>query len=342
MTEEQNKLNEAYFDSSNLYVFLYKYKMPLVVLFILSSVISAIASLTIQEKFKSTAIIYPSNTSSVAKALINTSFGGHRDIMEYGDEEKSEHLLEILNSDKVRSQIVKEFNLMSHYDINTEDSETPNHDLNEVFEDNFSFKQNKNMAVEIVVLDHSADTAALLANAVLKTLDDVVNNINNERAVPGLKVVKQKYEELKKEIELLEDSLKFIMKKGVLNIESQSVAYGEAHAKAIASGNNSAAAALQEKLDVLTNYGSSFLGLNTRLDLERGRLSDLKGRYEEAKVDAESKIQNFFVVTNPFAAEKKSYPIRWLIVLVSVMGAMLTGILSIFFYEQSQKVKAQL
>ena len=68
----------------------------------------------------------------------------------------------------------------------------------------------------------------------------------------------------------------------------------------------------------------------------------MKGKYEEAKVDAEARIQNFFIVTNPFAAEKKSYPIRWLIVVVSVFGALLTGFITIFFYEQAQKVKAQL
>lgn len=342
MVKENNTLDEAYFDSSNLYVFLYKYKFPLAAIFILSLVISAIVSLNIQEKYKSVAVIYPSNTSSVAKALISTRFGGKADIMEFGEEEKSEQLLEILNSDKVKSKIIEEFNLMAHYDINPEETETPNYDLHEIFDENISFKQNKNMAVEIIVLDHSPDTAAHIAKSIMRILDETFNSIQKERAVQGYEVVKKAYFDLSNDIKRMEDSLAFIMSKGVLDIKSQSEVYGDAYAQAVATGNTKAEAALQEKLNLLSKYGAALISLTEGIENERLRLSELKAKYEEAKVDAESSIQNFFVVTSPFAAEKKSYPIRWLIVAVSVFGALLTGIISIFFFEQAQKVKAQL
>ena len=154
MNKEINAHDEGYFDSSNLYVFLYKYKFHLGILLILSAVISSVVSLNIQEKYKSVAVIYPSNTSSVAKALISTRFGGKTDIMEFGEEEKSEQLLEILNSDKVKSKVIRQFNLLSHYNINPEETETPNHDLYKLFDENISFKQNKNMAPLIHQLDY--------------------------------------------------------------------------------------------------------------------------------------------------------------------------------------------
>ncbi len=342
MSKEDNTMDEGYFDSSNLYVFLYKYKSHLLILIILSAAISAIVSLNIQEKYKSVAVIYPSNTSSVAKALISSNFGGKTDIMEFGEEEKSEQLLEILKSDKVKSRVISDFNLMRHYSINPEECETPNFDLHELFDENISFKQNKNMAVEIIVLDHSPDTAALISKSIMNTLDDVVNGIQKERAKQGYEVVKKAYGSLAAEIRSMEDSLGYIMSKGVLDIKSQSEVYGDAYAQAVAQGNSKAVKALEEKLAVLSKYGAQYMSLRERLENERLRLSELKGKYEEAKVDAEARIQNFFVVTNPFPAEKKSYPIRWLIVAVSVLGALLTGVISIFFYEQAQKVKAQL
>ena len=342
MSKEINALDEGYFDSSNLYVFLYKYKLHLGILLILSTVISTVVSLNIQEKYKSVAVIYPSNTSSVAKALISSRFGGKTDIMEFGEEEKSEQLLEILNSDKVRSKVITRFNLLSHYNIDSEETETPNHDLYELYDENISFKQNKNMAVEIAVLDHSPDTASLIARSIMKILDDVVNDIQKERTIQGFLVVKKTYEQLSQEIRSMEDSLAIIMSKGVLDIKSQSEVYGDAYAQAVAEGNSSAVKALEEKLAVLSKYGSEYMSLRQRLSNERSRLSELKGKYDEAKVDAESRIQNYFVVTSPFPAEKKSYPIRWLVVSISVIGTLLTGIISIFFYEQAQKVKAQL
>lgn len=342
MSKEINGLYEEYFDSSNMYVFLYKYKVHLILIIILTSIVSTIVSLNIKEKYKSTAVIYPSNTSSVAKALISTRYGGKTDIMEFGEEEKSEQLLEILNSDKVKSRVIKKFNLLSHYNIDKEETTTPNHDLYELFDENISFKQNKNMAVEISVLDHSPDTAALIAKSILKILDDVVNDIQKERAIQGFEVVRKTYEGLSNDIQLMEDSLTHIMSKGVLDIKSQSEVYGDAYAQAVAEENSSAVKALEEKLAVLSRYGAQYMSLRERLENDRLRLSKLKGKFDEAKVDAESRIQNYFVVTNPFPAEKKSYPIRWLIVTLSIIGSLLTGIISIFFYEQAQKVKAHL
>lgn len=342
MNSDKERLREDYFDSSNLYVFLYKYKVQIFIIVVLSGLVSSLVSLSIQEKYKSVAVIYPSNTSSVAKALISSKFGGKTDIMEFGKEEKSEQLLEILNSDKVKKRIIEQFDLMKHYDITAEDSETPNYDLNEIFEENISFSQNKNMAVEISVLDHSPDTAAKIAEALLVAVDDVMNSIQKERAIQGFNIVKESYLSLSKEVNEMEDSLAFIMGKGVLDVNSQSEVYGDAYAVAISKGNKAAEKALGEKLELLSKYGAQNISLRVALGNERQRLSALKGKYEEAKIDAESRLQNFFTITSPFAAEKKSYPVRWLIVVMSVLGALFTGGITIVLYEQFQKLRTQL
>ena len=343
MNTEKRKLDEDYFDSSNLYVFFYKYKFQIALIIVFSGLISSIISVSIQEKYKSYAVIYPSSTNSVAKALVSSSrFGAKSDIMEFGDEEKSEHILEILNSDKVKKKIIKQFNLMSHYGINNEVSSTPNFDLNEIYDDNVTFKRNKNMAVEITVLDHSADTAKKMTSALLIALDDVMNAIQKERAVQGFNIVKTAYLNLSKEVSDMEDSLSFIMGKGVLDVNSQSEVYGDAYAQAISQGNKAAEKALGAKLDLLSKYGAKNISLRTALFNERKRLSELKGKYEESKIDAESRLQNYFSITNPFVAEKKTYPIRWLIVLMSVLGSLFTGVITIVLYEHFQRLKTQL
>lgn len=342
MNSEKRKFDEDYFDSSSLYVFLYKYKFQIVLIIFFSGLISSIVSLTIQEKYKSFAVIYPSNTSSVAKALVSPKFGGKTDIMEFGDEEKSEHILEILNSDKVKKKIIQQFDLMKHYDIEQEKSSTPNFDLNEIYDNNIKFTRNKNMAVVITVLDHSPDTASKITNALLIALDDVMNSIQKERAFQGFKIVKTAYLNLSKEVREMEDSLSFIMGKGVLDVKSQSEVYGDAYAQAISKGNKIAEEALGAKLDLLSKYGAKNISLRNALLNERKRLSELKGKYEEAKIDAESRLQNYFTITTPLTAEKKSYPIRWLIVVMSVLGALFTGGITIVLYEQFQRLKPQL
>lgn len=342
MSKDSNSKNEHYFDSTNLYVFLFRYKLHLAIILIASTLISVIVSFNIQEKYKSIAVVYPSNTSSVAKALISTRLGGKTDIMEFGEEEKSEQLLEILNSDRVKSALIKKFNLLEHYKIDTAAGSTPMYDLHSTMKDNIRFAQNKNMAVEIIVYDHSPDTASLIASEILNILDSTYNEIQRERTVQAYQLVKESYETMQKEIKIHEDSLKLIMQKGVLSLEAQAEVYGDAYAQAVSKGNTKAIAALEKKLEVLQNHGADFMRLNHLIQIEREKLMTMKSKYEEAKLDAESSIQNFFKVTRPFPAERKSYPIRWLIVSVSVIASLLTGIITIFFYEQSQRVKAAL
>ena len=342
MTPTDKQQDQPYFDTSNLYVFIYKYRKLLISAVVLSAVISTVVSLNIQEKYKAEASIFPSNTSSIAKVLINPNYGGMADIMGLGEEERSEQLLEFLSSDKLRSKVIEEFDLMHHYKIDDQESETPYHDLYETFESNITFTRNKNMAVVIEVMDHSPDTAALLASAILRTLDDVMNDIQKERAIQGFKIVEKSYLKSKAELDEVQDSLKSIMGKGVLNVQSQSEVYGDAYAQAIAKNNLSAIKALEEKMELLSKYGSQYLSLREYIETETVRLTELKAKYEEAKVDANERVKNFFVVKSPFAPEKKSYPVRWLIVALSVIGTLLSGILGILFFEQFQKVRAQL
>lgn len=333
------KQEQDYFDSSNLIVFLYKYKKTLGIIVLTAIIVSSIVSIIIPSKFKSTVVIYPSNTNSIAKALINTNVGKQDDIMEFGEEEKSEQMLEILNSEMVKKRIIEEFNLLQHYRIT--DTETPYTDLLKKYKKNITFSRNINMAIEIEVLDENADTASSIANRIVVVADDVMNKIQKERTTQGFEIVKKIYNTKKGEIKAMEDSLKYIMQLGVLDIKSQSKVYSNAHAQAIAKGNKSSAKSLENKIETLSKYGSQFLSLKETLENERLMLSELKAKYDEAKVDAEERIQNVFIVTAAYPAEKKTYPIRWLIVVLSTIGSTLMGMLALIVFEQFQKVKIQ-
>ncbi len=326
-----------YFDSSSLILFLYKYKNILGLIIVISIVTSAIISCVIPEQYKSTVVLYPSNTNSIAKALINSGNNSNNDIMEFGEEEKTEQLLELLNSEMVTNTILKEFNLKEHYEI--QDSKTPITDLLKKFKKNISYSRNVNMAVEIEVYDINPDTASKIANRIVQVADNVLNQIQKERTRQGFEIVKKTYNQKRQEIQNMEDSLAMLMKLGVLDIRSQTEVYSDAHAQAIAKGNTSAIQALEKKIKTLSEHGSRFLSLKENLENERLQLCELKAKYNEAKIDAEERIKNFFVVTNAFPAEKKSYPIRSLIVILATIGSLIMGILALIVFEQLQRLK---
>ncbi len=328
----KNNLN--LFNNSALYIFLFKYRYQFIIVITISILGSSAASFFIQDKFKSVAIIYPSITTSTTSLFNENS----KNIVEFGDEEKTEQLLEILNSEKIREHLVKKFDLIKYYKIK---SKTPQHELNEIFKENFSFKKNKNMALEITVMDHQPDTAALLTNEVLIILDDVINSIRKKRAQQGLQIVENAYLKLKGEIEVLEDSLNKLMSRGIVDIPSQSEAFNTTYAEAILLNNKNAMVELKKNIDNLSYNGGAFVILRDRIMLEMSRLSILKTKYEEAKVGAEEKIDNFFVVTHPYPAKKKSYPIRWLIVTISTLSTTILAYIILILYDQSIKVRAE-
>ena len=323
--------------SFGLISFIYGHLKPLLILSLCAAVLASIVSFLIENKFKSTVILYPSSTSSISRALMNSS-NTKGDILEFGDDEKVEQLLQVVHSDKVRDMVVKKFDLMKHYDI---DSTSPSKytDLNEHFESNITFKRNEYMAVEINVLDADPAVAAAIANGTAKILDEVMNNIQKERALPGFKIVEKSYFDYLAYEQDLEDSLNFIMGKGVHDVEAQSPVLTSAYADAIGKGNKAAVASIDEKLALLNKYGAQQYNLKEKLLNTAIQLCSLKERYDEAKIDANERIPNFFVVNEAKAAEKKSYPVRWLIVSLSTACTFVFALIALLINEKIKLIK---
>jgi hypothetical protein len=334
--------DNTYFDSSSFIVFSYKYRKAIGIIVALSILVSTTVSYLIPERFQSVAKVYPSSTNSIAQAIITTIPGNQADIMEFGEEEKTEQLLEVLASEKVRSQIIAEFNLLEHYNIDPNKSSTPITDLHDKYEDNISFKRNINMAIEIIVLDINSDTASLIANRIVAITDEVINEIRSKRNRQAFKIVTKIYLDKKTQIKAMEDSLKFFMMNGVIDVGGQAEAYSDAHAIALSKGNKAGVIALEKKLNTISKYGAQFISINENLIVEQKMLSELKAKYTEAKVDVEEKIDNVFIVTNAFPAEKSSYPVKWLIVLLSTIGGLVMGVIAIIVYEQLQRLKFEI
>lgn len=328
------------FDSTNFIVFLYKWRKLLIIITAVAVIASVVFSMPffITPKYKSTVVMFPTTTSSISKALLNDNAGGNQDIMQFGAEEQAEQMLQILNSNKIRARIIQKYNLMSHYDIDPE-SDFKYTNLFKEYESNISFRRTEYMAVEIEVLDKDPQMAADIANDIAALLDSTKNKMQKERAIKGYKIVEAEYTKLKDEIKQMEDSLTALRKLGVNDYETQAEAYNTQLAIALSHNNASGARALEEKIKNLSEYGGAYVSLRDALEYEKKQLSQLKTKYEEAKVDAEEELPNKFIVNSAYKAEKKSYPVRWLIVVVSTLSALLLGILAIIIIENLKKNK---
>lgn len=328
------------FSSLNVLYFIYKWKKPLSIIGFATVIISSVVALLIDEKYKSTVILFPTTTNSISKALLTENNYQKTDVLQFGEEEEAEQMLQILNSDEIRSKICDKYNLMVHYDIEPTDK-FKRTKLYEEFMSNITFKRTEFMSVKIEVMDINPDTAAFIANDIAALHDSTKIRIQRERALQALRIVETEYHEKLTEVNSMSDSIKVINNLGVYDYESQSEVTNEQLAIAISKGDMRAIKSLEEKLKVLAMYGSAYVSLRDNLELQRKQLNMLQIKYEEAKVDAVQILPQKFTVSDAYPAEKKSYPIRWLIVVVSTLAAELIGIIAILLLENIRQIQTR-
>ncbi|HNY03701.1 MAG TPA: hypothetical protein PKG48_13975 [Bacteroidales bacterium] len=323
------------FDSTNLVIFLYKWRKPLFIVMAVAMVGSWFFSLPwfITPKFKSTVIMFPASTSSISKSMLEEQPIKGQDITSFGEDDQAEQLLQILNSNKIRDNVTRRFNLMQHYGIDTA-SDIKFSKLFKEYERNITFRRTEYMAVQITVYDTDPQMAADIANTIASLLDSVKNDMMRQRSVKGFRVVEAEYNAMKEEKNRIVDSLVTLGSLGVNDVEYQSQVLNQQMAITIMNGNRTAQAALQKKLDVLGKYGGIYLALKNSLEFKTEQLILLETKYKQAKVDAEENLPQKFVVSDAYKAERKSYPIRWLIISVSTLSALFLAVIVIMVTEK--------
>lgn len=322
------------FNSTNLLIYLWHWRKTLIIVVLSAIVLSAIFSskFFITPKYKSSVIMFPVSTNSISKALIASNTNGKQDIMEFGAEEQAEQMLQILYSSKIKQRVINKFHLFEHYDIDST-SPTKMTDLFKEFESNITFRRTEFMAVEVTVLDKDPQMAADIANNISDLVDTVKNEIQKERAIEGYKITEHEYNALLNEIKSTNDSLFKLRSLGVIDYKSQTERYTQQYAIALANGNIQGAKRVKQQLDTLAKYGGGYVALSEVYESQVKQLAELKAKYNEAKVDAQQNLPQKFMVERAYKAEKKSYPVRWLIVLVTTFSAFILAVLSIIIIQ---------
>lgn len=338
MTEDKDRGLD--FDSSNLLLFIYRWRKPLIIVTVAAAILSAVfsAPMFITPKFESTVIMFPTSTASISKSLLSKNSASKEDLLAFGEEEQAEQLIQILNSDEIRQKIIDRYDLMVHYEIDTTDRYKFTKLFKE-YESNIKYKRTEFQSVRVDVLDSDPQLAADMANDIAGLVDSVKNRMQKDRAFKAMRIAEAEYLEMKDYVKELEDSLNSMRQMGVNDYESMSERFNEYYAKAILENNTRAAEKLAEQLKILSKYGGAYVSIRDMLEHEKEQLSHLRAKYQEAKVDAEQTLPHKFIVNNAFPAEKKSYPIRWLIVLASTVSTFIIALLAIIMYENVSRAK---
>lgn len=331
-------------NSQSLLLFLFRNRKPLLVAPLVAIAASAVFSgpWFITPLYESSVIVFPSTTNSPSKALLPQNTYQSEDFLEFGVEEQAEQLLQVLSSDVIFDTIIDHFNLINHYDLDRK-SKTLRSDLHEEFSDRISFERTKFMSVRISVLDQDPQMAADIANYIVDMLDRVKSRIQRERAAVGLKLVDDEYQKVRAELLEMEEEINALRRKGVHEYEGQSMVVSEQYATAIGEERGERAIGqLRAVLDTLAKYGGRYVALRDELSLMKEEEVKIKTKLDQARVDANQVLPATFRVNAAVPADKKKYPIRWLVVAVAALAAFVGTMVVILAANTWKELKEKL
>jgi uncharacterized protein involved in exopolysaccharide biosynthesis len=335
---KESKNQGFVYNAFDLIQFAWEKKWILMVVSVVAFIASAIISLMITPRFKSTVTMFPAASVSVSKNLVETAVitSDTKDILTFGEDEEAERLLQILNSDQIRQHIIEKFDLMEHYEIDTATNKYPYTKLIKQYKSNVKFRRTEFMSIEIEVLDTDAQMAADIANEIAAYIDSVFFQVKRSRAQEAYAIVEREYNTSKQMIEELTDSLSKIRSYGISDYESQSEGLNMAYAEAIGRGDKEALREIEKRLAVIEKYGGIYNELDYRTKWEIERNSLLKTKMAAAKVNLGSTMTNVFIVDKATKSERKHVPKRSIIVIISTLSTFALALLLLLVIDNIQ------
>jgi uncharacterized protein involved in exopolysaccharide biosynthesis len=321
----------------DVFHFIFKWRKKLIIICSVSAILSILVSSPwiIRPKYKSTAVFYPSMNNSISSALLTDSRVKQKDPLEFGEQVAAQQYVQILESDYLKGKVIKRYNLLENYRIDPEDSEK-NYKLGKQYDKNISVKKTPYASIEISVLDEKPEVAAEVANGIVMILDSVKTEVQRKLAMQALYIIETEYKRKEEEINTIKGRMQELGTKGVYNVEEQSKAITEIIGKVGMNDN------IRQQQNNLATFGAESQSLTSTLELQVEQMNELKKKLDQAKIDVEGNLSNVFILQNASPAERKTYPLRSLIVIASVLGSFLLACIVLLFVEKFSHQKNNL
>lgn len=326
--------------SEQLLIKIIKWRKPIMIASIVAFIISTTIAFLLSPQYKSTATIFPTRSFSVSKLLIEQNIGNQEDYMQIGDDDDAEKLLQILNSDHLKTIVAEKFNLWQRWKV--EKDKYAEHYLKLKWDNHVRYKRTDFNSIKVEVFDYTANGAAEIANCITDVVDEIKSEMTRDVAEKAYAVVKEEYENTINRMNSLEDSLQILRTFGILDYKTDVEAYTKSYAKALEKGNNNGAKALEEKLAALKKYGGAYNQISENLRKYRFKFPVIKAKYDEAEVNVKKSLPFKFVVDKATPNEYKAKPVRWLIILISTASAFALTIILLVMGEKYKSLKTKL
>lgn len=300
-----------YFDNTPIIKVFIKWKWHLAIITLVAAIAGAVfsSSTFITPMYKSEAVLYPSNVAA------------------YSDETFTEQMLQIMQSNEIMDSVVEKFDLMKHYKIDKGYKYWKTALIGE-YHDNVRISRTPYDAVLIKVMDKDPEIACAMVKEIIRLYDYKVRTMHKIKRYETVQMYKRQLEEKQQFIDSLKTRMAEISTNyGVVEYESQSREVTRGFIDGRGGSKN------DEMKSNLEQYGPEIIALSTLIENENITYSQVKLDYEQELrfYNAEMTFSN--VVSEPFVADKKSYPVRWVVVALSAIAACLLSLLLIYVFD---------
>ncbi len=298
-----------------------KWKTPIITLTLLSGVIAALFSVFVMDEYYlSWSTFYPTNQSLTDRSAI---FSTENAQLEYfGTKADVNRILTIANSTPVIDFVIDSFKIAQHYKIDTTTAYWRTK-VRKKFEKNYSAIKTDKDAVEISLYDTDPKLAADLINTVVNQVDDLnklhVNDIKRKTFSAISDQIAQYQTVVSSYIDTLADlGEKYKIKASV-----------GTDGTLIVEGNDYKAVQLYK----------TFMSKQNNATRELNNLMNIKGQMAVSLRNAESSL---FILEQAFPADRRTKPVRSLVVLVTVLITAFVSVIGVLLMEEVKEIKKQL
>ena len=300
---------------------LYKWKFQLVVIVLAAAVVGAVLSSEwfIQPKFKSTAILYPANLTP------------------YGNETATEQMLQLMQSADIRRAVCDRFNLADRYSVNL-NKKGGFAALYDTYNENVDIRRTEYESVKIDVYDTDPQEAANIVDTIINLMNLKARTLQRSKTYEIVKLLHDQLDYKRAQIDSLEAALRILREKyGLLDYYIQSKEALKIYYKIIANGGSrDKLKELDAIMRNLEDKGAESVSLKQLHQKAFETYAEIRVLYDKAVSDAHKELTYANVVAKPYPADKKSSPVRWVIICISTLTAFVFALLVIILLENKE------
>jgi capsular polysaccharide biosynthesis protein len=314
-----------FFDNQRIFQVIWKSMFHLLIVVVVAIILAAIFSgpAFIEPKYRSSARIYPTN------------------IWVMSEESETEQMLEIINSRDIKQKMFDAFRLDEVYKINRNDPHYMTYML-DTYNKNVNASKTKFETVEIRVMDHNPNRASNMCDSIIHFYNRKVRAMHKAKDWEMVEIARNNLSKKYIELDTIVSQLNHMRKEyGILDYKSQVERVTEGYMNALASGRFTSGDGrrIEQLYNNLADKGTQARMLEVKFSSIVNAIDSLDRMHDIYLTEFEKDITYAHIVEYPVPADKKSYPVRWLIVAFSVISALFLALLVFLILDYRQPVQ---